>query len=166
MKQRKPREDGGMKGKEEKAKKTGWIIKPTPPSLFDLLLPFSPFSLNSLDPQRKRKREFGGLLIDDEKEKDEEKTKVKEEEKTKHNQKINKKRSKIISLEKGEEKGKRSKEEREGEDDQEGIWDRQEEKERKPFDQRGHWKKKEGLWGREEGFSRINHQGFLDSCSV
>ena len=30
-------------------------------------------------------------------------------------------------------RGKRSKEEREGEDDQEGIWDRQEGKERKPL---------------------------------
>ena len=73
--QPKPREDGGMKGKEEKDKKTGLVIKPqTTPSLNDLLLP-SPFSLNSLDPQRKRRREFVGLLIDDEKEEDEEKTK-------------------------------------------------------------------------------------------
>ena len=41
-----------------------------------------------------------------------------------------------------EERRERSKEEREGEDDQEGIWDRQEGKEREPFDQRGHWKRR------------------------
>ena len=63
-------------------------------------------------------------------------------------------------------RGKRSKEEREGEDDQEGIGIIKRDK--GTLDQRGHWKKKKrrSLRGRKRVFSRINHQGFLDSCSV
>jgi hypothetical protein len=73
--QPKPKRGWRNEGKEEKDKKTGLVIKTqTTPSLIDLLLP-SPFSLNSLDPQKKRRREFGGLLIDGEKKEDEEKTK-------------------------------------------------------------------------------------------
>ena len=59
---------------------------------------------------------------------------------------------------------KRSKEEREGEHDQEGIWDHQEGNERTTFDQRGHWeKRKKEVFGEEEegGFFEDQSSGLL-----
>ncbi len=63
-------------------------------------------------------------------------------------------------------KEKRSKEgKRRREDDQEGICNRQE-REKTLIKEDIEKRRGGGLWEGGEVFSRINHQGFLDSCSV